>query len=172
MKETIIGKSILRKEGRGKVTGSARYIDDLDFPGMLHGATVRSRYRARQDSQRSNSAKAFPWNEFTIVTAKDIPGKNYVLLITNDQPCLADEFVNHAEEADRPACSSRQISAGRSASRGAHRDRCAPGRLHHRGFARQRSKSSGATTISSSPIEVKKGDVDAVVERRRIYRRG
>ncbi len=42
MKETIIGKSILRKEGRGKVTGSARYIDDLDFPGMLHGATVRS----------------------------------------------------------------------------------------------------------------------------------
>src|SRR5205807_10363066 len=39
-----------------------------------------------------------PWNEFTIVTAKDIPGENYVALILNDQPYLADEFVNHPEE--------------------------------------------------------------------------
>ena len=40
-----------------------------------------------------------PWDEFTIVTARDIPGKNYVALIVNDQPCLADTLVNHAEEA-------------------------------------------------------------------------
>jgi CO/xanthine dehydrogenase Mo-binding subunit len=40
-----------------------------------------------------------PWDEFTIVTAKDIPGENYVALILNDQPYLADEVVNHAEEA-------------------------------------------------------------------------
>src|SRR5437660_12839366 len=39
-----------------------------------------------------------PWNEFTIVTAKDIPGENYVALILNDQPYLADEVVNHPEE--------------------------------------------------------------------------
>src|SRR6185436_4607695 len=39
-----------------------------------------------------------PWGEFTIVTAKDIPGENYVALILNDQPYLADEVVNHPEE--------------------------------------------------------------------------
>jgi CO/xanthine dehydrogenase Mo-binding subunit len=98
MREAIIGKSILRKEGRGKVTGSARYIDDLDFPGMLHGATVRSPI-ARGRIRSIQFGEGIPWNEFTIVTAKDIPGKNYVLLTTNDQPCLAGEFVNHAEEA-------------------------------------------------------------------------
>ncbi len=37
-----IGKSFPRKEGRKKVTGQALYVDDLSFPDMLHGATVRS----------------------------------------------------------------------------------------------------------------------------------
>jgi CO/xanthine dehydrogenase Mo-binding subunit len=98
MKESVIGKSILRKEGRGKVTGSARYIDDLDFPEMLHGVTVRSP-APRGRIQAIHFGEEIPWNEFTVVTAKDIPGKNYVALIVNDQPCLAGAFVNHAEEA-------------------------------------------------------------------------
>jgi carbon-monoxide dehydrogenase large subunit len=38
-----VGKPVPRKEGREKVTGEAKYVDDLSFPGMLHGATVRSR---------------------------------------------------------------------------------------------------------------------------------
>jgi CO/xanthine dehydrogenase Mo-binding subunit len=33
-----------------------------------------------------------------IVSAKDIPGKNCIALIGDDQPCLANEFVNHPEE--------------------------------------------------------------------------
>ena len=98
MKESIIGKSILRKEGRGKVTGSARYIDDIDFPEMLHGVTVRSPV-ARGRIQGIHFGEDIPWDQFTIVTARDIPGKNYVALIMNDQPCLADTLVNHAEEA-------------------------------------------------------------------------
>src|SRR5580704_6205314 len=40
-----------------------------------------------------------PWDEFTIVTAGDIPGENCVLLIEHDQPLLADATVNHPEEA-------------------------------------------------------------------------
>jgi CO/xanthine dehydrogenase Mo-binding subunit len=42
MKTSLVGKPIPRKEGRKKVTGQALYIDDLTFPGMLHGVTVRS----------------------------------------------------------------------------------------------------------------------------------
>ena len=42
MEEKFFGHPVLRKEGREKVTGRARYVDDLDFPDMLHGVTVRS----------------------------------------------------------------------------------------------------------------------------------
>src|SRR5499433_31718 len=94
---TLVGKSIPRKEGRKKVTGQALYVDDLRFDGMLHGVTVRSsvpRGRIRNITYEGD----LPWDEFTIVTAKDIPGANYVALILNDQPYLADQVVNHPEE--------------------------------------------------------------------------
>ncbi len=94
----IIGQSIPRKEGRAKVTGTARYVDDLEFPGMLHGATVRSAV-ARGRIGAIHFDPRIPWDQFTIVTAKDIPGRNYVALLIDDQPCLADQAVNHAEEA-------------------------------------------------------------------------
>jgi CO/xanthine dehydrogenase Mo-binding subunit len=97
MADRFVGKSIPRKEGREKVTGRAVYVDDMVMPGMLHGATVRSPIpRGRLRGIRF--AKGIPWDEFTIVTAKDIPGGNRVALILNDQPCLADEVINHAEE--------------------------------------------------------------------------
>src|SRR5207302_5642881 len=37
-----VGHSPARKDGLDKVTGRARYLDDLDFPGQLWGRTVRS----------------------------------------------------------------------------------------------------------------------------------
>jgi CO/xanthine dehydrogenase Mo-binding subunit len=97
MADRFIGKSIPRKEGREKVTGRAQYVDDLTLPGMLHGATVRSPV-ARGRIREIRYANGIPWDEFVIVTARDIPGKNCVALILNDQPCLADQVVNHAKE--------------------------------------------------------------------------
>ncbi|HXN29503.1 MAG TPA: xanthine dehydrogenase family protein molybdopterin-binding subunit [Candidatus Acidoferrales bacterium] len=94
----MIGKSVPRKEGREKVTGRARYVDDLSFPGMLHGVTVRSP-AARGRIRAIHFEGELPWHEFTVVTAKDIPGKNCIALLIEDQPCLAVEFVNHPEEA-------------------------------------------------------------------------
>ena len=94
----VIGKSVPRKEGREKVTGRARYVDDLSFPGMLHGVTVRSP-AARGRIRAIHFEGELPWHEFTVVTAKDIPGKNCIALLIEDQPCLAVEFVNHPEEA-------------------------------------------------------------------------
>jgi CO/xanthine dehydrogenase Mo-binding subunit len=92
-----VGKSVPRKEGRKKVTGTALYVDDLTFPGMLYGTTVRSTI-ARGRIKNISFEGEIPWEEFTIVTAKDIPGENYVALILNDQPYLASEFINHPEE--------------------------------------------------------------------------
>src|SRR5947208_48797 len=94
----VVGTSVPRKEGREKVTGRARYVDDLKFPDMIYGATVRSAGpRGRITNIRFGPH--IPWDEFTIVTAKDIPRANYISLILDDQPCLADTTVNHPEEA-------------------------------------------------------------------------
>ena len=96
--EHIVGTSTPRKEGRDKVTGRARYVDDVSFPHMLHGATVRSRI-PRGKIKKISFGPGIAWSEYVVVSAKDIPGKNYVALIENDQPCLADGVVNHPEEA-------------------------------------------------------------------------
>jgi CO/xanthine dehydrogenase Mo-binding subunit len=95
--ENIIGKSVPRKEGRDKVTGAARYIDDMSLPGMLYGATARSQI-PRGVIKKISFDPRFDWSEFVIVTAKDIPGKNVIALIGDDQPCLAERMVNHPEE--------------------------------------------------------------------------
>src|ERR1700756_775460 len=97
MATRVIGKSVPRKEGREKVTGRAKYVDDLKFPGMIFGATVRSPV-ARGRILGIHFEPGIPWEEFTVVTAKDIPGKNCIALLIDDQPCLATEFVNHPEE--------------------------------------------------------------------------
>ena len=95
--EHIIGKSVPRKEGRDKVTGAARYIDDMTMPGMIYGATVRSQI-PRGVIKHISFDPRFEWSEFVVVTAQDIPGKNCIALIGDDQPCLADGKVNHPEE--------------------------------------------------------------------------
>jgi CO/xanthine dehydrogenase Mo-binding subunit len=95
--ESIVGKSVPRKEGRDKVTGKSQYVDDMVLPNLLFGTTVRSQI-PRGRITRINFAPTINWDEFVIVSAKDIPGKNCIALIGDDQPCLAKEFVNHPEE--------------------------------------------------------------------------
>ena len=98
MANPTIGQSVPRKEGREKVTGRARYVADMNLPEMLFGVTVRSPI-ARGRLRGIRFGDGVPWNEITVVTAKDIPGKNSIVLLEDDQPCLAAELVNHAEEA-------------------------------------------------------------------------
>jgi CO/xanthine dehydrogenase Mo-binding subunit len=90
-----VGRRVPRKEGVAKVTGAARYVDDLSFPGMLHGATVRSTVpRGEILSIRHTLDR----EGFTVVDFRDIPGRNVVALIEDDQPCLAEREVRHAAE--------------------------------------------------------------------------
>jgi CO/xanthine dehydrogenase Mo-binding subunit len=93
----LLGQSIPRREGRAKVTGQARYVDDIALPGMLYGVTVRSPV-PRGLIRRIDYRPSISWRDFTIVTAADVPGVNRVALIADDQPYLAADRVNHAEE--------------------------------------------------------------------------
>ncbi|HZW91704.1 MAG TPA: xanthine dehydrogenase family protein molybdopterin-binding subunit [Candidatus Eremiobacteraceae bacterium] len=95
--ESIVGHSVPRKEGRDKVTGRSQYVDDMVLPNMLFGATVRSQI-PRGRITKIKFSPGIPWDQFVIVSAKDIPGKNCISLIGDDQPCLANELINHPEE--------------------------------------------------------------------------
>ncbi len=90
-----VGNSVARKDGIGKATGRAQYADDLVFPGMLHGRTVRSTVpRGRIRSVRLD----FDQTGFTVVDYRDVPGRNVVDLIEQDQPFLAEHEVRHMAE--------------------------------------------------------------------------
>jgi CO/xanthine dehydrogenase Mo-binding subunit len=94
-----VGHNVARAEGREKVTGAARYIDDLGFPGMLHGATIRATVpRGRIISVERNPQ--FDWSGFTFVDHRDIPagGRNVVAMIAEDQPFLAVDEIHHQAE--------------------------------------------------------------------------
>ena len=91
-----LGKSVPRVDGPAKVAGSARYVDDLVLPGMLHGATVRSDV-ARGRLLGVDLDPAFDWTGITVVTADDVP-VNAVPLIESDQPVLAKDEIRHAYE--------------------------------------------------------------------------
>ena len=92
-----IGKAPARKEGPRKLQGTAKYIDDLHFPNLIHGATVRSTV-ARGKIKKIEYLPGVPWDEITIVTHKDVPAKNIVTLIIDDQPVLAVDRINHPDE--------------------------------------------------------------------------
>jgi CO/xanthine dehydrogenase Mo-binding subunit len=77
----------LRREGPEKLTGLARYADDLVFPGAWYGATIRSTDpHARLHGLDFDAS--FDWSRVIVVTAEDIPGDNVVSLISDDQPIL------------------------------------------------------------------------------------
>ena len=90
-----VGSSVARKDGIGKATGAARYADDIAFPGMVHGRTIRSTIPCgRIKSIRYD----FDTTGFTIVDYRDVPAKNAVDLMSQDQPFLAETEIRHFAE--------------------------------------------------------------------------
>lgn len=92
-----VGQNVLRKEGCEKLTGASRYVDDITLDGMLYGKTIRSSSpRGRIKSIAFDPD--YDWSRIVIADYRDIPGNNYVALIENDQPLLAEAEIRHCEE--------------------------------------------------------------------------
>jgi CO/xanthine dehydrogenase Mo-binding subunit len=91
----VVGRNVPRRDGIDKVTGAAKYVDDLSFPGMLHGRTIRSTIAC---GRIRSVDRLFDPAGFTVVDHDDIPGRNIVALIADDQPCLAEHVVRHFAE--------------------------------------------------------------------------
>jgi CO/xanthine dehydrogenase Mo-binding subunit len=92
---TAVGKSVSRKDGIGKATGGAKYADDITFPGMIHGRTIRS---AIPCGRVKSINYDFDTAGFTICDYRDVPSKNIVDLIEKDQPFLVETEIKHMAE--------------------------------------------------------------------------
>ena len=74
----IIGQPRPQLEGPAKVTGEAVYTHDLDVPGMLYGAILRSPHpHAIIRSVDVSSALAMP-DVVAAISGQDFPEKKYL----------------------------------------------------------------------------------------------
>jgi len=89
-----IGTREPRYESRELALGDRPYIDDMSFPGMVHGAVLLSEH-PRALLRRIDTTKAREISGVVaIVTAADTPGQRHQGLIYNDWPM----FVAEGEE--------------------------------------------------------------------------
>ena len=93
-----IGEVVERQDGVPKVSGEFAYSSDLDVPGMLHGATLRSPHaHARILSVDIAPALALP-GVHAVLTHSDVPGAKTYGLEFADQPVLAVDRVRYHGE--------------------------------------------------------------------------
>lgn len=94
---TRIGEDIPRIDGLAKLSGGAAYVDDLSLPGVWHGGVVRTPI-TRGRIMKVHLDPAIDWRTFVLVDHRDIPGRNVVKLIEDDQPALAADTFRHKHE--------------------------------------------------------------------------
>jgi CO/xanthine dehydrogenase Mo-binding subunit len=90
-----ISKAVKRSDFDDKIGGQAQYCADLRYGQMLYAKTLRSeKARARIISVETPPLPA----GYCIVDYRDIPGRNIVPIIHDDQPFLAQDRVNYIGE--------------------------------------------------------------------------
>jgi len=89
-----VGASLARHRAAENTLGDHHYVNDLDVPGMLHGALVLSPHaRARVVRIDTERARAHP-GVIAVATAADVPGERWNGLLYPDWP----GFVAEGEE--------------------------------------------------------------------------
>jgi CO/xanthine dehydrogenase Mo-binding subunit len=95
----VVGQSVRRLDALEKVTGRARYVTDLELPGMLHARLVRSPYaHARIVRVDTRAAAAVP-SVRGVAAAGDLTGCDpYFGPAFRDRPMLAVDVVRYEGE--------------------------------------------------------------------------
>ena len=84
----IIGGNAIRTDAVAKVTGEARFVEDIQMPGSLHARVLRSpHHHARLLSLETGRAQSMD-GVVRIITAADIPGENGLGDYSRDEPVL------------------------------------------------------------------------------------
>ncbi len=154
----LVGRSVPRPDGPAKVTGPARYVDDVFLPGTCSGATVRSDV-PRGRLRGVDNDPSFDWSGITVVTADNVP-VNVVPVIETDQPVLATDEIRHVDE---PLA---LVAGGRAALQRALRHlRAASSRCRRFSPCRTRSPRGADLRVRQrlQAIRITKGDAAAAI---------
>ncbi len=96
---SMVGAAVMRKEDPALLTGRGRYVDDLQLPGTVHMAYVRSYHaHARLVSVDTSAAAAMP-GVLGVWTHDDLPGLPPSRSVPGiERPCLATGTVRFVGE--------------------------------------------------------------------------
>ena len=84
--QPVVGSSVPRVDGWGKVSGTAEYLTDMALPGMAHATVVRSPYpRARIREIDPTAALATP-GVLAVLTAADVADYPPVRIFADSPP--------------------------------------------------------------------------------------
>ncbi|MEN9763444.1 MAG: hypothetical protein RI906_3270 [Pseudomonadota bacterium] len=97
-----VGQSVPRLQGVDKLTGSAMYVDDINRPGMLHGALLLSPYpHAKITRMNTQAAQGAPGVR-CVLTGDDFPRQFGGFI--HDEQVLARGVVRYAGEPVAAVC--------------------------------------------------------------------
>src|SRR5947209_18594542 len=96
---SVVGKRGLKYDWHAKLTGQAKYTDDIKLPRMIFGRLLRSPYpHARILHLDTTRAAALP-GVFAVVTGRDFPIKYGILPSSQDETALAVDKIRYMGEA-------------------------------------------------------------------------
>ncbi len=95
---SVVGKRVIRSEAADRVKGAGLFTDDYKYHGMLHAAVVRSPIARGEIKKIETENVSRQIGVKGVFTCKDIPGKNCIPIVIDDQPFLAEKFVNYIGE--------------------------------------------------------------------------
>ncbi len=86
-----VGERMVRPDAHEKLLGTGEFVDDMQVPGMLHGAVLRAKYpRALVKKIDIAAARAFPGVK-VVLTAQNIPGERLLGHVVCDWPVMIAE---------------------------------------------------------------------------------
>ena len=96
MRFKYVGQSMPRVDAYEKVTGTAKYVTDLFFPGMLYAAVLRSPYPHAKIKKLDVSKAKELKGVRAVVTSKECPYRQGIYLV--DRPIFATDRVRYVGE--------------------------------------------------------------------------
>ena len=107
---TLIGQRIPKMDAPEKASGRTRYIHDIDLPGQLHAAILRStRVHARILRIDTRAARALP-GVHAVLSAADVPGQRPIGVARDHLPLKGEHVRSLRDEIAAVAADSEAIA--------------------------------------------------------------
>jgi xanthine dehydrogenase molybdenum-binding subunit len=107
---SLIGQRIAKMDAPEKASGKTRYVHDIDLPGQLHAAILRSsKVHARIVRIDTSAARALP-GVHAVLTAADVPDQRPIGVAKDHLPLKRDLVRSERDEIAAVAADSEAIA--------------------------------------------------------------